>query len=206
MQTILLVLVLSLDAFVASMAYGTNGIKVPFKSIIIIDLVCSFSLFISLILGTFLGNIFPNNITTIISFLILLSIGIYYLFESMVKSYLKKRKEGENKLKLKLFNISLIIEIYIDEMKADIDNSKTLSSGEALYLAFALSLDSLAIGFGTGLVNINIFYIIIFSLIMNLVAIWLGLLLGKIFVEKSKVDLSWFTGIILIILAIFRLV
>ena len=206
METILLVLALSLDAFVASMAYGTNGIKIPFKSIIIIDLVCEFFLFISLILGAFFGKILPNNITTIISFLILLSIGIYYLFESIVKSYLKKKKEGENKLKLKLFNISLIIEIYIDEMKADIDNSKTLSSGEALYLAFALSLDSLAIGFGTGLVNINIFYIIIFSLIMHLIAIELGLFLGRIFVEKSKIDLSWLTGVILIILAIFRLV
>jgi len=37
LETILLVLALSLDAFVASMAYGTNGIKIPFKSIIIID-------------------------------------------------------------------------------------------------------------------------------------------------------------------------
>ncbi len=206
METILLVLALSLDAFVASIAYGTNGIKIPFKSIIIIDLVCGFFLFISLILGAFLKSILPNHITIIISFLILLSIGIYYLFESIIKNYLKKKKGENSKLKLKVFNISLIIEIYIDEMKADIDNSKTLSSGEALYLASALSLDSLAIGFGTGLANINIFYIITFSLIMDLVAIWLGLFLGRIFVEKSKIDLSWLAGIILIILAIFKLV
>ncbi len=48
METILLVLALSLDAFVASIAYGTNKIKIPFKSIIIIDSICAISLVISL--------------------------------------------------------------------------------------------------------------------------------------------------------------
>lgn len=204
METILLVLALSLDAFVASMAYGTNGIRIPFESIIIIDLVCAFFLSISLFLGNFLGKILPQNITIIISFLILISIGIYYLFESFIKNYLKKKK-NKNKLKLKLFNISFIIEIYIDETKADIDNSKTLNSKEALYLALALSLDSVAIGFGSGLININFIYIIFLSLIMDLIAIWSGLLLGRIFVEKSKLDLSWLAGVILIVLAILKL-
>lgn len=204
METILLVLALSLDAFVASMAYGTNGIRIPFESIIIIDLVCAFFLSISLFLGNFLGEILPQNITIIISFLILISIGIYYLFESFIKNYLKKKK-NKNKLKLKLFNISFIIEIYIDETKADIDNSKTLNSKEALYLALALSLDSVAIGFGSGLININFIYIIFLSLIMDLIAIWSGLLLGRIFVEKSKLDLSWLAGVILIVLAILKL-
>src|SRR5699024_6737549 len=186
------------------MAYGTNGIRIPFESIIIIDLVCAFFLSISLFLGNFLGKILPQNITIIISFLILISIGIYYLFESFIKNYLKKKK-NKNKLKLKLFNISFIIEIYIDETKADIDNSKTLNSKEALYLALALSLDSVAIGFGSGLININFIYIIFLSLIMDLIAIWSGLLLGRIFVEKSKLDLSWLAGVILIVLAILKL-
>lgn len=206
METILLALALSLDAFVASMAYGTNGIRIPFKSVIIIDLVCAFFLSISLILATVLKRVLSVKVTTIISFLILFSIGIYYLFESLLKNYLKKKSRENNKLKVKLFDMSLIVEIYIDEVKADFDNSKSLSSGEAVYLATALSLDSLAIGFGTGLANINIFYILILSLAIDLVAIWSGLHLGRIFMEKSKIDLSWLAGIILIILAMFKLV
>lgn len=205
METLLLVLALSLDAFVASIAYGTNGIKIPFKSIIIIDLICAFFLMISLLLGNLIGEILPNKFNIIISFLILISIGIYYLFESFVKSYLKGRKGKNGKLKLKLFNISFIIEVYIDETKADMDNSNNLNSKEALYLALALSLDSLAIGFGSGLINVNFLYIVFISLIMDLLAIWSGLFLGKFFMRKSKFDLSWLTGIILIVLALLRL-
>ncbi len=48
MENILLVLVLSLDAFMASIAYGTNKIKMPFKSILIIDMVCAIFLALSI--------------------------------------------------------------------------------------------------------------------------------------------------------------
>ncbi|NMA85730.1 MAG: sporulation membrane protein YtaF [Tissierellia bacterium] len=205
METILLVLALSLDAFVASIAYGTNKIKIPFKSIIIIDSICAISLVISLLLGGILSKILPDKATIIISFFILMGIGIYYLFESFFKNYLKGKKKKNGKVKLKLFNIFFIIEIYIDETKADIDNSRILSSKEALYLATALSLDSLAIGFGSGLLDMNILYILFASLIMDLIAIWSGLFIGKTFVDRAKIDLSWLAGMILILLAVLKL-
>ncbi len=134
-----------------------------------------------------------------------MGIGIYYLFESFFKNYLKGKKKKNGKVKLKLFNIFFIIEIYIDETKADIDNSKILSSKEALYLATALSLDSLAIGFGSGLLDMNILYILFASLIMDLIAIWSGLFIGKTFVDRAKIDLSWLAGMILILLAVLKL-
>lgn len=205
METILLVLALSLDAFVASIAYGNYGIKIPFKSIITINAICTASLILSILLGDFFSSFLSAKTTNIISFLILLVIGVYYLCESFVKNYFKKKKNKNKKLQLELFNISFIIEIYMDEIKADIDNSKKLNIKEALYLALALSLDSLVIGFGSGLADINLPYISLASLIMNFIAIWSGLFIGKIFMEKSKVDLSWLTGLILILLASLRL-
>ena len=47
-ETLLLVFTLSLDAFVASIAYGTNEIEVPFVSIAIINVTCSSLLALSL--------------------------------------------------------------------------------------------------------------------------------------------------------------
>ena len=41
LDAILLVTALSMDAFVASFAYGTSKIKIPFKSAIVINVVCS---------------------------------------------------------------------------------------------------------------------------------------------------------------------
>ena len=40
-ESLLLVLAVSLDAFVASIAYGTNKIKIPFVSATIINIICS---------------------------------------------------------------------------------------------------------------------------------------------------------------------
>lgn len=205
METVLLVLALSLDAFVASIAYGTNRIKIPFISIIIIDIVCTSFLILSITLGAVIGKLLPQSMTTLISFIILMSLGIYYLFESIVMTYLEKKSLSRGKIKFKLVNILLIINIYVDETKADLDNSKTLSSKEALYLAVALSLDSLALGFGSGLTNINYFNILFLSLLFNLFTIYSGLFLGKSLVKKTKVNLSWLTGIIIIFLAILRL-
>ncbi|HSH35078.1 sporulation membrane protein YtaF [Schnuerera sp.] len=205
METLLLVLALSLDAFVASIAYGTNNIRIPFTSVLIIDIVCTSFLAISVLLGEFIKNFLPLNLTTTISFLILIFLGIYYLFESFVKSFFKNKGSSKERVKVKLFDIRLIIDIYVDEIKADFDNSKNLNYNEALYLAVALSLDSLAIGFSSGLCNINFFLIIFLSIVFNILSIWGGLFIGRRFVEKSKINLSWLTGIILITLGFLKL-
>lgn len=205
METILLVLTLSIDAFVASLAYGTNKIKIPIKSIVFIDIMCAIFLALSMLLAISFKKILPINVASTISFILLIILGIYYLFESIIKKYLNKKSSKKKQVKLKLFNLWLIIDIYIDETKADLDNSKTISLNEALYLAIALSIDSIAIGFGTGIGNINYFAVIILSLIWDIIAIWSGLFLGEKFTEKINVDLSWLSGILLILLAFLKL-
>ena len=205
METFLIVFTLSLDAFVASIAYGINKIRMPFKSMVIIDIVCTSLLAISIFLGTLISKILPQNSTSLISFSILFLLGIYYLLEGAIKSYIKNTLVLDKNFRFKLFDIWFVITIYMDEIKADFDNSKTLNLKEALYLGIALSLDSLAIGFGFSLRRINCLGIIFFSLIANMIAIWGGLAIGKRFVEKTEIDLSWLAGVILLILAFLRL-
>ena len=48
LESILLVISLCMDTFVASFGYGTNKIKIPFTSVTVINLVCSGLLAISL--------------------------------------------------------------------------------------------------------------------------------------------------------------
>lgn len=204
MENLLLVLALSIDAFVASIAYGTNKIKIPFPSIIIINILCSLSLGFSLFLGSHVMKILPRNVAAFISFIILILLGIYYLFESITKIYIKN-KLGE-KIKIKLFDFWFVVDIYIDCTKADTNHSKKLNSKESVYLALALSLDSLAVGFGNSLGNINYINVIILSLIIGLLSIWSGLALGKRIVERSSINLSWLSGILLIVLAILKLI
>ena len=123
METILLVLTLSMDAFVASIAYGTSDIKIPLKSIVIIDIVCATFLSLSMFLAALFKKALPSNITIMISFILLMMLGICYLFESIIKRYLEKKSPSKKQVKLKLFNIWLT-RYYVDETKADLDNSK----------------------------------------------------------------------------------
>ncbi|MCS4521910.1 manganese efflux pump [Clostridium botulinum] len=109
-------------------------------------------------------------------------------------------------MKIKFSDLSFIIDICIDETKADMDHSKILSPKEALYLSTALSLDSLAIGLGSSLGNVNYMQIVILSLISDFVFVYAGAFVGRKFVEKSKLNLSWLSGIILIFLAITRII
>jgi len=205
-ENILLVLVLSLDAFMASIAYGTNKIKMPFKSILIIDMVCAIFLALSIFFGIQIRKILPESIALILGATILILLGIYYLFESIFKSYLENKLKENEKVKIKLFDIWFVIDVYVDETKADFNLSKNLDSKEALYLATALSLDSLAVGFGSSLGNINYLQVIGLSLVIGMFSIWSGLFIGKKIVEKTKINLSWLSGIILIILGLLKLI
>lgn len=204
LESILLVFALSLDAFVASIAYGTNKIKIPLISVTVINIACSAILAISLFLGSIIKKLIPSSITLIVSFLILMLLGIFYLFQGLIKAYIMKFSNSSKEVQLKMAD--LIINIYIDETSADFDNSKNLSPKEALYLGIALSLDSLAVGFGSSLGDINYIQIILFSLCFGMIAIWLGTFIGKKLAEKSNFNISWLSGVILMILAIMKII
>ncbi|MDB8791261.1 sporulation membrane protein YtaF, partial [Romboutsia sp. 1001216sp1] len=135
LQSLLLVLSLSLDTFVASVAYGTNKIKIPFKSASIITLVSTITLGISLFLGSLFKDLLSANIASLLSFLLLLGLGIFRLFECIIKSYIDKIYNNQAPLTFKLFDFKFVLEIYADETKADYDKSKMLTPKEAFYLA-----------------------------------------------------------------------
>ncbi|MCK9444783.1 MAG: sporulation membrane protein YtaF [Tissierellaceae bacterium] len=206
MESLILALSLSLDAFVVSLAYGTNKIKIPFLSVVILNTICSIFLGAAILLGSQIRKIFPQCITSILSFAILFILGVYYLLESIIKSYLKAKLRNNEKVKIKLFDFWFIIDIYVDGTKADLNDSKILDYKEALYLAVALSLDSLAVGFGSSLGGINFVQAIFLSLLIGMASIKIGLGLGKRFAEKINLDLSWLIGVLLMILGVLKLV
>lgn len=204
LETILLVLSVSIDSFLASIAYGTSKIKIPLTSAFIVDIISASMLGFSLLVGGFLQNYISANIARIISFLVLFLLGVYRLFESLLKSYIKNKSNNLSPLTFKLFDFNVVLQVYADETKADFDKSKILTSKEALYLAFALSLDSLAVGFGISLISINYIQVFAVALLIGIVAILLGAFIGKKFVETTNINLSWLSGAMLIILAFLR--
>ena len=205
LQSLLLVLSICLDTFLASIAYGTEKIKIPLSSSIIINLVCSSFLGISLLLSNILNDFITIGIANILSFLLLLSIGVYRIFEVFFKKYIRKFSNKNTPLTFKVFDFKFVLQIYADEIKADYDKSKLLTAKEAFYLSVALSLDSLAVGFSSGLVYVNYIQVIVLCFLVGMICIILGSYLGRYFTNIINMNLSWISGVLLIILAILRI-
>ena len=200
-EALLITAVLSLDAFAASFAYGSSKIKIPFKSVMIINLVGSIVLASSIFFGVLLRPFIPQYIASGLAFVILFTLGLAKIFDCAIKSYIRRCNKAAKKVEFNAFNLKFILTVFANPESADIDSSRALSPKEALVIAIALSMDSFAVGFGAGLIPVNHFQIVAFSLVTDVVAIVLGCYLGNKIAEKSPVSLSWIGGVILIILA-----
>ena len=82
-EAVVLALVLSLDAFVVSFAYGADKIKIPAVSVLIINVLCSFILGVSMLAGEFFKQLIPQWLEIAISFTILFLLGLVTLFDSV---------------------------------------------------------------------------------------------------------------------------
>lgn len=204
-DAILLVSALSMDAFVASFAYGTSKIKIPFKSAIIINVVCSAILGIALFAGSLISKFIPSIFTTSICFTMLLMLGLAKLFDSTLKALIGPNGSLSRNYEFELSDFRFFLKVCIDNTAADVDNSHELSPKESVSLAVALSLDGLAAGFGTGLVAVNLGQIILFSLIVNMIVILAGCFIGNKVAEKTDLNLSWLSGATLMLLAFLKL-
>ena len=148
-ETIILATAISLDAFAASFAYGGKRIRIPFLSVLIINLVCSLILGVSLFTGAIISEFIPEFITVLIGIAILLILGILKFFDSgTIKNH-------------------------------DADNSKIISAGEAVALSVALSIDGLAVGIGAALVDTNVWAVISATFIIGVFAVTGGSFLGN---------------------------
>ncbi len=187
---------LSIDTFVCSFAYGVNKIKIPLKSVFTINFVCCVAMAISVFAGNLLANYIPLNVTTWISFACLVLIGLIKLFAPIVKNSIKKRCEKKE---------SKMLLILTDNTTADKNKNKVLSPLEAVSLAFALSIDSLAVGFSAVVGCGSGYELILAEFITDFIAINLGAFIGKKVFKNVKLNLSWLSGVILIVLAVVRL-
>ena len=75
------------------------------------------------------------------------------------------------------------------------------SHGEAAALAVALSLDSLTVGIGAGLGQTPVGEAVLLSFLMGVGAILLGRWLGDRMTKGIRMDLSWVSGAMLLVLA-----
>lgn len=198
-------LVLSLDTFIAAFSYGMKKIRIPFLSVLVIDGICSLSVALSLIIGLLIKNIVPVTATTALCFAILFLLGLCKMLDGMTKSLIQKYGVINSNIKFSAFNFRFVLSVYANPEWADIDQSKIISPKEAITLSIALSLDGCAAGFGTAFGSNNGICILLFSFLLQTLAITSGTWLGNRAAKRLTPGFSWVGGLVLICLAFLKL-
>lgn len=205
-ESLVLVTALSIDAFVACFGYGTNRIRIPLGSAAVIDGISGGILVLFLLVGKLISPILPQGILKVFCFAVLFGLGIVKLFDSSLKALIRKSGQTAPQLYFSILKFQFILTVYADPDKADADESSLLSPREAVSLGAALSLDSAAVGFGAGVLPLHVGLTAALSLLVGALAIWLGCLLGNKVAERSSLNLSWLSGLLLIVLALMKFV
>ena len=172
-QGMLLIFVLTTDSFVVSFAYGAQKVQIPFFKVAGMNLIMSSLLGIAVFTGNFLSCFLPEILTSVVCTGVLAGMGIYRIFNVLFPS--EKCREQSRK--------------------------KKLTWTEAAVMAFALSADSLAIGIGTGLVQTGEWILVAGSFLCGILMMKAGWKIGACFAAAFKKDLSWLSGVCLMVLA-----
>lgn len=205
MQTVLLIVALSVDVFLASVACGTEHIKIEKKTALCISAVCSGVLFLSLTLGKLLDGVMKERYTTYLCFFGLLLVGIFKLVEYGIKVYIKKYKFLCKRVKITFSQLNFILSIYNNPAMADKDRSSNMSVTEGIFFALAMSMDGFFGGLGATFLGINVWWTTLLNFIFGVAAVLAGCFAGKKVALRQDRDLSWIGGALFVLLAFSKI-
>ncbi|HHU63075.1 MAG TPA: sporulation membrane protein YtaF [Clostridiales bacterium] len=206
---LILSVAISIDSFSIGVSYGIKKLRIPIFPFVLIISESTASLLLSRAIGDTINMFVSPKISAIISCMMLLGLGLWMFFHSLVTLNSRHKKESNfdktstNK-NLKL--IEIIMAILKEPSQADMDVSGEINTKEALILGIALALDSFGAGLGASIGEFNMMVIIILTTVFNVTFLSLGLTIGHRLSRlwsHNKIELT--PGILLIMLGILRL-
>lgn len=186
---ILLIIVLSMDAFAAGLSYGMEKVQVPFMSVFIIALLSGSMLTASQLTGNLFLGLIPGKLTKIISFSILFLLSLYKFYDAFPQ--LHKRE-----MSLTTKNIS---------QKVNKEDKAVLSCREAALLALALSVDNISAGLCIGTESLTPIILLLLTTAIHFLSIRLGLFTGHLLSDRSSHSFAWLGAAILMLLSFVRI-
>ena len=189
LSTLFLAISSSIDSFGIGITYGIKNTKISLIGKIILFIIALIAAHFSIFFGDIIQKILPSFLEKIIGCLLLIIIGIYICFEA-----LKSNKKSSN--------------IFNDPISSDIDDSKTIDAKEAVFLSIALSLDSLCIGIGGSMTDIDLklfpLLVATFQFLLLNFGSYIGIKINRICKLPENIW-SILSGILLITIGVFKL-
>ncbi|MDD4600208.1 manganese efflux pump MntP [bioreactor metagenome] len=205
---VLLGLAVSLDGFIAGIAYGLKDIRMPLLSVAIVGLVTTICAGAAMALANLLGAVINTQVAVTCGAALLILLGLFSLFqEYLTKGICSYQAEGEVTAKKLSFSIGrLVISIVAKPETADVDKSNNISPLESIFLGLALGLDNMLAAFAAALMGWLAPTAPLIMGAIQMIVISLGLWVSKRFMsEKVKKSVPYLPGALLILIGLLRL-
>lgn len=205
-QILWIALLASLDCLSVGITYGMRKIRIPWISMMILSICSGIVMFASMKLGHWIMQWFSASFATTLGAMVFVFLGVCTLVQGvrgMRSSAVTSNRDTEQRQKKRSYSLYQVLQ---SPVKADRDQSGTISPMESFLLGFALSLDTLVIGLGTAMMGVPPTATAIAVTLMSGFFLYVGIALGRQFVkEKWKGPLVYVAGIGLILIGVSRL-
>ncbi|MBQ6806618.1 MAG: hypothetical protein IJO97_04220 [Lachnospiraceae bacterium] len=205
LSMLLFLLAVSIDSFTAGLSYGTSKVHIKPLAAIYLIFIPSITITLMTQIGSVLFSLFPVALFSTISFLLLFLLGCTKLLESLIRHYAKKYPSIIGNWACKIKQLNIIFTIYFSPEDANKQDIQVLSAKEAFFLSLALSLDSMiaSMAFSCQVNSLLSFFLL--AVIFHFLLFFLGFGLGLLISKRSHFDLSWLSGLFLLLLALCTL-
>ena len=224
LTTFLLAISSSIDSLGSGITYVIKNTKISFKGNLVIFCISFIITLISLYFGSIIKSILPWYISDYLGSFLFIFIGILFCIGSLKKEK-KNSKAKSNNLETTLDKdisndsvktysffikfLGITVKIIKDATSSDLDKSNNIDSKEALFLALALSIDSICLGIGGGIIDLNNYIFPILIGFFQLFFLKVGTFLGRKIYKFSNIPnniWSIISGLLLIFLGILKMV
>ena len=194
----------SVDGFLAGLAYGLRGMRLPVVCLAIISLASVGIMSVALTAGTVLGVWLGAGRAELLGALILLIMGLWIILEAWLKVAAGECQE-KPLLRWRIASLGLVIQVMRQPTRADLDLSGGLSWGEAVLLGLALALDAFGVGLGAAMTGLTTWALPAAVGVANLAFIPAGTWIGyRYSLGGLKEKGAFLPGLLLIFLAFWQ--
>ncbi|MCR4403620.1 MAG: sporulation membrane protein YtaF [Firmicutes bacterium] len=214
LAVLLFAVAVSIDGFAAGVAEGLRGIRVPFGSLVAMNVVSAAVVFVSVGCGRAISGFLTPVAGRLIGGVTLMALGAWTLFRRRApgsapaaldarRARTRTPSGWRGRVAEPLVFVTAVLE---EPARADLDSSGTITSLEALLLGLALALDALTVGFGAGMAGLPTALTPLVACVTQTVFVSAGISLGRR-VKTSAVapGLEKVPGGLLILLGLMRL-
>jgi putative sporulation protein YtaF len=197
----LIALANNLDNIGVRIAYSIRGIKISTLKNLWISVITFIISSLAAYSGSIISSVLSKNVSSILSMLLLMAIGLWIIFEP----YLKEKNNHKNSHEI--LNDTNIYSILKEPEIADMDNSNDIDFREATFLGIALSINNVGGGLSAGMIGLNSFFVGFFSAVISFLALWAGNYVTDFFKKHSIGNkAAMVSGILLILIGIKQVI